>query len=147
MCWPAQAQSIIRREGENAKAGFECQVGGRIFVPLSLAMQDVPSPENPPVEINPSLPGAVAEVYVPVPTLDTSIPLDTSRPAVADAPVYSPRTNFVPPDVETALLHAKENRPMKRDSSGSVVPYVLTLCRPCADHNCLSQVSSRHACN
>jgi len=106
-------------------------------------MQDVQSPENPPVEINPSLPGAVAEVHVPVPTLDT-----TSIP-VADAPVYSPRTNFVPPDVETALLHAKENRPMKRDSSGSVVPYVLTLCRPCADHNCacLSQVSSRHACN
>lgn len=110
---------------------------------LSPAMEDPKNPEKlpvedagiPPVEDAVILPGAVAaaavaEVHIPVPTLGV-----TPLPADATATVYSPRSNFVPPDAEVAKLHAKENRPMYRDALGDIVPYVLALCNPCAAHN------------
>jgi hypothetical protein len=87
-------------------------------------MESPQSPLDTPADAQQNLPGAVPEVPIPVakPSVDTAREL----PARGDAsvPVYSPRSSFVPPDVEAAKFHATENRPMMRDEkSGQILPY------------------------
>jgi hypothetical protein len=76
----------------------------------------VSNPEN--------LPGAVPEVHVPmaVPTLDQAPALQPQTDSFSK--MYSPRSSFVPPDVQAAISHAKENRPMMLNDAGQLVPYV-----------------------
>jgi hypothetical protein len=84
-----------------------------------------------------NLPGAVPEVLAPdvalpplalpesSPSAQISTPVPSSHVSI---PLHSPRSVFVPPDVETAKRHASENRPMMRDQlSGLISPYVTTM--------------------
>jgi hypothetical protein len=79
-----------------------------------------------------NLPGAVPEAHAAdvslhplalpefAPSAQISNPLPSSHVSI---PLHSPRSIFVPPDVETAKIHASENRPMLRDQlSGQISP-------------------------
>ncbi len=87
------------------------------------------SPRDVPAQPQENIPGAVPEIHVPV--RDPAVDSGTQARGETTVPVYSPRSSFVPPDIEVAKLHAKENRPMKLDSStGQFVPYALAMRPP-----------------
>jgi hypothetical protein len=97
----------------------------------------VSNPEN--------LPGAMPEVHVPmaVPTLDAAPALQPQTDSFSK--MYSPRASFVPPDVEAAIRHAKENRPMMLNDAGQLVPYVSIIRHTFSAHLPLPQVPARDA--
>ncbi len=103
--------------------------------PNAESSQDVSSEVTvAPVSIPENLPGAVPEVHVPmaVPTLDAAPALQPQTDSLAK--MYSPRSSFVPPDVEAAISHAKENRPMMLNEAGQLVPYVGIIRRTFSPH-------------
>ena len=83
------------------------------------------SPQDFPAERQENLPGAVPEILIPVADSAVDTAVETPARGETSVPVYSPRSSFVPPDVEVAKLYAKENRPMMRDASGQTVPYAI----------------------
>jgi hypothetical protein len=84
-----------------------------------------------PADAQQNLPGAVPEV-LDVPVVVSPISTAHEPPARdnVSVPMYSPRSSFVPPDIDVAKLHATESRPMMRDEkSGQLLPYAPTLRR------------------
>ena len=82
------------------------------------------APENATSGVIQNIPGSVHETPPPVVNLPLPAAPHPAPTAQTEVPVYSPRSSFIPPDIEAAKRHALENRPMMRDASGQIIPYV-----------------------
>ena len=100
------------------------------------------APEDAPSGVLQNLPGSVPETLPPIVSLPLPAAPHSAPTAQTEVPVYSPRSSFIPPDIEVAKRHASENRPMMRDASGQIIPYVEAWRAPLCSESALATLHS-----
>jgi hypothetical protein len=100
------------------------------------------APENATSGVIQNIPGSVHETPPPVVNLPLPAAPHPAPTAQTEVPVYSPRSSFIPPDIEVAKRHASENRPMMRDASGQIIPYVEAWRAPLCSESALATLHS-----